>query len=95
MPWHQTPKKDVASCEKLRGAASRHRAVDIRMGKPGGGHAPSPTDESIVCEEGTRGTETSQYPEEKKVRTISLVVASEKETAQTESLRRVGVEDRQ
>ena len=24
MPWHHTPKKDVASCEKLRGAASRH-----------------------------------------------------------------------
>ena len=65
------------------------------MGKPGGGHAPSPTDESIVCEEGTRGTETSKYPEEKKVRTISLVVASERERAQTESLRRVGVEDRQ
>ena len=35
MPWHHTPKKDVASCEKLRGAASRHRSVDIRMGKPG------------------------------------------------------------
>ncbi len=24
MPWHHTPKKDAASCEKLRGAASRH-----------------------------------------------------------------------
>ena len=35
MPWHHTPKKDVASCEKLRGAASRHRSVDIRMGEPG------------------------------------------------------------
>ena len=35
MPRHQAPKKDVASCEKLRGAASRHRSVDIRMGKPG------------------------------------------------------------
>ena len=35
MPWHHTPKKDVASCDKLRGAASRHRSVDIRMGKPG------------------------------------------------------------
>ena len=35
MPWHHTPTKDVASCEKLRGAASRHRSVDIRMGKPG------------------------------------------------------------
>ena len=24
MPWHWTPKKDVVSCEKPRGAASRH-----------------------------------------------------------------------
>ncbi len=23
MPWHQAPKKDVAGCEKLRGAASK------------------------------------------------------------------------
>ena len=35
MPWHQEPKKDVISCEKLRGAANKHRAADIRMGKPG------------------------------------------------------------
>ena len=25
------PKKDVTSCEKLRGVANRHRSVDIRM----------------------------------------------------------------
>ena len=31
----------------------------------------------------TRGSETSQYPEEKKTKVISLVAASEKETAQT------------
>ena len=31
----------------------------------------------------TRGTETSQYPEEKKENSISLVVASEPEIAQT------------
>ena len=34
MPRHQAPKKDVASCEKHGGAASRHRSHDIRMGKP-------------------------------------------------------------
>ena len=34
MPWHQEPKKDVTSCEKLRGAAHTHGSVDIRMGKP-------------------------------------------------------------
>ena len=31
----------------------------------------------------TRGTETSQYPQEKKVRTIAQVVASERAGAQT------------
>ncbi len=25
------PKKDATSCEKLRGAANRHRSADIRM----------------------------------------------------------------
>ena len=24
MPWHQEPKKDVTSCDKLRGAANKH-----------------------------------------------------------------------
>jgi len=24
MPWHWEPKKDVISCEKLRGAANKH-----------------------------------------------------------------------
>ena len=35
MTWHQEPKKDVTSCEKLRGIANRYRSADIRMGKPG------------------------------------------------------------
>jgi hypothetical protein len=35
MPWHQGAKKDVAGCEKPRGAASEHRSVGIRMGQPG------------------------------------------------------------
>ena len=34
MPRYQEPKKDVESCAKPRGAAHKHRAVDIRMGKP-------------------------------------------------------------
>ena len=33
--------------------------------------------------EGTRGTETSKYPEEEKEKSISRVAASEKEGAQT------------
>ena len=71
MPWHHTPTKDVASCDKLRGAASRHRFVDDRMGKPGRSNVLSPTDEYIVCEEGTGGTETSKYPQEEKETSIS------------------------
>ena len=35
MTWHQEPKKDVTSCEKLRLGANIHRPADIRMGKPG------------------------------------------------------------
>ena len=62
------------------------------MGKPGRGNARSPTNESIVREEGTRGSETSKYPEEKKENSISLVVASEEERGQTGGLRTTGVE---
>ena len=42
MPWRQMAKKDVVSCEKLRGVANRLRSGDLRMGKPGGSHIPSP-----------------------------------------------------
>ena len=38
---------------------------------------------------GTRGTETSKYPEEEKEKSISLVAASERERAQTDL--RIGV----
>jgi hypothetical protein len=48
------------------------------MGKPGTGHAVSPRSEHIGPEEGTRGTETSQYPEEEKATAIPSVVASER-----------------
>ena len=65
------------------------------MGEPGWGNAQSPMNESIVHEEGTRGSETSKYPEEKKENSISLVVASEEERGQTEGLRTLGVAGRQ
>ena len=45
----------------------------------------------IVLEEGTRGTETSKYPEEKKETSIPLVAASEEGRGQTNCLRTVGV----
>ena len=41
------------------------------------------TDEYIVCAEGTRGTETSKYPEEEKETSIPKVAASEIGRAQT------------
>ena len=63
------------------------------MGEPGRGNARSPMNESIVHEEGTRGSETSKYPEEKKERSIPLVVASEEGRGQTGSLRTTGVEE--
>ena len=62
------------------------------MGKPGQGNAWSPMNESIVHEEGTRGSETSKYPEEKKENSIPLVVASEEGRGQTRGLRTPGVE---
>ena len=66
--------------------------MGIRMGEPGRGNARSPTNESIVHEEGTRGSETSKYPEEKKENSITLVVASEEVRGQTMGLRTTGVE---
>ena len=41
MPRHEPAKKDVASCEKPRGAASERRSGDVRMGKPGAGNTAS------------------------------------------------------
>ena len=61
------------------------------MGEPGWGNTQSLLPEYIGQVEGTRGTETSKYPEEKKENSISLVVASEEERGQTMSLRTHGV----
>ena len=53
---------------KRRGErASTRRSPDIRMGQPGSGYAESLVTEHIGYREGTGGTETSQYPEERKV----------------------------
>ncbi len=77
MPRHRQAKKDVVSCVKPRGGAHNLRSGDIRMGQPGAGNAASP------CVSGgqTGGTETSKYPQEEKVTTISSVAASERERA--------------
>ena len=48
MPWHQAPKKDVTSCDKLRGGANDLRSADFRMGKPSTGNAVLSIHEHIV-----------------------------------------------
>ena len=61
------------------------------MGEPGWGNTQSLLPESIGQVEGTRGTETSKYPEEKKEKSILLVAASEEGRGQTDCLRTIGV----
>jgi len=68
MPWRREATKDVASCDKPRGAASRHRSEDVRMGEPGWGNAHSSATESIGRGTRTGGTETSQYLEGKEIK---------------------------
>ena len=53
------------------------------MGEPGGSD-PVTASEDV---ERTRGTETSKYPEEEKVKTIAQVVASERARAQTTAVK--------
>ena len=53
------------------------------MGKPVTRHGVSLPPESIGRVEGTRGIETSQYPEEKKATATPLVAASEEGRGQT------------
>ena len=79
MPWLSEAKKDVTSCEKLRGGANIQY---IRRYPNGATHH----DEDVVSRaigKLTRRTETSKYPVDKKTRVIPLVVASERGTAQT------------
>ena len=48
------------------------------MGQPGGSNVPSSHTEQIGMGGETRGSETSQYPQEKKSTEIPQVVASER-----------------
>ena len=77
------PKKDVTSCEKLRIGANILRPVDIRMRELSTSNIVLLHNEQYSYARGTRGTETSKYPEEKKTTVIPKVVASEIGTAQT------------
>jgi hypothetical protein len=66
MPWRREAMKDVASCDKPRGAANRLRSGDFRMGQPLQRQVWRSPAEFIGREKQTRGSEPSQYPEEKK-----------------------------
>ncbi len=58
--------------------STKRRSVDIRMGKPNTRSGVLLQPERIGLAEGTRGIETSQYPEERKANATPLVAASEK-----------------
>ena len=89
MPSRWEATKGVASCDKPRGAASRHRSGDARMGEPGWGNAHSSGPEYIGSGTRTEGTETSQYLEEKRSTEIPQVAASERGRAETRTERSV------
>ena len=59
MPWHMAPKKDVVSCEKLRGGANIQRTANIRMRELIASNVAISYPEHIGIARGTRGTETS------------------------------------
>ena len=77
MPWQKQAMKDVASCDKLRGAAHRRY---IRRFPNGETHMSDPhvcPTEYIGRNKRTEGSEPSQYLQEKKETSIPIVVASE------------------
>ena len=61
------------------------------MGQPDEVTLRRPLAEHIGLRSGTRGSETSQYPEEDKSKEILLVAASERRLAQTRTFRGSGV----
>ncbi len=77
MTWYQKAMKDVAGCEKPRGAAKQ---VSIRGFPNGVTHPAVRQDIPAQAGEQTEGSETSQYLLEKKKPLISSVAASERET---------------
>src|SRR3954465_5493458 len=77
MSWHREATKDAAACDKPREAGKRAliRGCPNRETEPHDLRLPPP--ECIGRRERTRGTETSQYPQEKKETSIPSVAASE------------------
>src|ERR1700756_2916848 len=77
MPWQKQAMKDVASCDKLRGAAHRRYIRRSPNGETHGGKTAVRPAEFIGGYERTQGSEPSQYLKEKKETSIPKVVASE------------------
>ena len=80
MPWYEKSMKDATTCDKPRIGGNNLIPEDFLMGQPVMSNVMTSTPEYIGCKKTTRGTETSQYPVEKKTIVIFLVAASEKET---------------
>jgi hypothetical protein len=59
--------KDVGHCEKSRGAVNRRYIREYPNGETRWSEPPASPAEKIGGSKGTGGTETSKYPEEKKV----------------------------
>ena len=72
MPRHLEPKKDAASGETPRGAASRHRSGDFRMGEPTRGNTRVSSDEHIVSGGEPRELKHLSSARERKKRIDSL-----------------------
>lgn len=85
MPRLSETMKDVVSCEKLREGANDRL---IRRCPNG---ATQCREAALSARKVTRGTETSQYLEEKRTIVIPQVVASERGRAQTRWTRPSGV----
>ena len=69
--------------DKLRKAAVRSKYPETRRSPNGATQSVRIT---LQSSEQTRGTETSKYPQEKKIRMIPSVVASESGIAQTQDV---------
>jgi len=77
MPWQSEAKKDVGSCDKPRGVANQTAIRGCPNGETRRGNALSSVSEYIAAGSQTRGSETSQYPQEEKATAIPVVAASE------------------
>ena len=70
MPWHMKSMKDVVSCDKPREGANNHKSGDFRMGQPIPSNVGILPSEYIGWRVATRGSDTSQYPQEQKTTVI-------------------------